>query len=279
MKFDRDAGVYREDDGAIVPRAKVLAELEKASMGLERRLEESMSKLVVSELARTANPQKWERSRNKYTIADFQKEAKQLIKDATMQMALLGAGGRESADARIYGTAGAQLKKNYQALSRLGEQLANGELTTAQAIDRARRASGGTRQAFHRAEQIQRARDGFTEGWRRLAPGFRHCPSCPGYETGGWVPIADIVPVGMGCECGGRCKCQVSFRKVLPAELPTAPIGSGTSDTMPPVGTGTSGTIATRTTRVGARGTRVTSRINLSGGSLADQIMRKQEAL
>lgn len=277
MKFDRAAGVYREDDGAIVPRAKVLAELEKASMGLERRLEESMSKLVVSELARAANPQKWERSRNKYTIADFQKEAKQFIKDVTMQMALLGAGGRESADARIYGTAGAQLKKNYQALSRLGEQLAAGDLTTAQAIDRARRGSGGARQAFHRAEQIQRARDGFTEGWRRLAPGFKHCPSCPGYETGGWVPIADIVPVGMGCECGGRCKCQISFRKVPPAELPTAP--SSTSDTLPPVGTGTAGTIATRTTRVGARGTRVTSRISLSGGKLADQIMKRQEEL
>jgi hypothetical protein len=268
LKFDRAAGGYREDDGAIVPRAKVLAELEKASMGLERRLEESMSKLVVSELARAANPQKWERSRNKYTIADFQKEAKQFIKDVTMQMALLGAGGRESADARIYGTAGAQLKKNYQALSRLGEQLAAGELTTAQAIDRARRASGGTRQAFHRAEQIQRARDGFTEGWRRLSPGFRHCPSCPGYESGGWVPIADIVPVGMGCECGGRCKCQISFRKVVPAELSPTPIGSGTSET-----------IATRTTRVGSRGTRVTSRISLSGGRLADQIMRKQEEL
>ena len=196
MKFDRDAGVYREDDGAIVPRAKVLAELEKASMGLERRLEESMSKLVVSELARTANPQKWERSRNKYTIADFQKEAKQLIKDTTMQMALLGAGGRESADARIYGTAGAQLKKNYQALSRLGEQLANGELTTAQAIDRARRASGGTRQAFHRAEQIQRARDGFTEGWRRLAPGFRHCfiAGTKVESENGSVNIEDLLP-------------------------------------------------------------------------------------
>lgn len=270
MKFDRAAGVYREDDGSIVPRAKVLAELEKASMGLERRLEESMSKLVVSELARAANPQKWERSRNKYTIADFQKEAKQFIKDATMQMALLGAGGRESADARIYGTAGAQLKKNYQALSRLGEQLAAGDLTTAQAIDRARRASGGTRQAFHRAEQIQRARDGFTEGWRRLAPGFQHCPDCPGYETQGWVPIADIVPVGMGCVCSGRCKCTIVYRKVAPDELPPTPA---------PVGSGSEQTIATRTTTIGRRGTRVTTRISLSGGKLADQIMKRQEEL
>lgn len=106
-----------------------------------------------------------------------------------------------------------------------------------------------------------------------------NCPDCPGYETGDWVPIADIVPVGMGCICSGRCKCTIVYRKVPPAELPTAPIGSGTSDTMPPVGTGTSGTIATRTTRIGARGTRVTSRISFSGGNLADQIMRKQEEL
>ena len=37
MKFDRDAGVYREDNGAIVPQAKVLAKLEKASMGLKHK--------------------------------------------------------------------------------------------------------------------------------------------------------------------------------------------------------------------------------------------------
>jgi hypothetical protein len=95
-----------------------------------------------------------------------------------------------------------------------------------------------------------------------------NCPSCPTYETEGWTPIADIVPVGMGCECSGKCKCTITYRKVLPAELPPTPIGSGTSET-----------IATRTTRVGSRGTRVTSRISLSGGRLADQIMRKQEEL
>lgn len=219
MKFDRKNGVYRRDNGQFIRRSELLSVVESSQKTLERKLEENMSRLVRSELARQANPDKWQRSKGAYRIEDFQRDAKAIVKEGVMQMALLGAGGAESADARIYGAAGYQLRMAYASIGKLGEKLAAGELTTGQAIDRARRLSLGTRQAFHRAEQLQKARDGFTLAKRTLAPGFKHCNECPALESGGYVPISEIVPVGTACSCGGNCKCLVTFKKAGPGEI------------------------------------------------------------
>lgn len=212
--YDATTGRYLRD-GTPVPRAEVLLEVDRLYKTTEQRLEEAATRLKLSELQRATNPQKWQKLADKgkaYTIADFQREAKAILKPATMQAALLGGGGKNNADARLYGTAGYQLRQAYARIGTIGKQLENGDLTTAQGLANARNLALNTRQAFHKGELLARAKGGANEGWRRLDPGANHCPDCPTYATDSWIPIGDIVAVGDGCRCGGRCRCSVTYR-------------------------------------------------------------------
>lgn len=198
--FNKKAGRYIDtENNVFVSRASVLDALNTDVQNLSTKLERLQGRLAAGDIS----------------LTDFSRLARAEMKPVITRGAALGAGGMDQLQGRQLGTLGAQAKQAYGSLNKLTKQLANGELTLGQAMDRTRKLSNHALQAFHRAEQISRAEAGFNLGNRALAPGFKHCPSCPAHETGGWVPIQDIIPIGSACECGGNCKCVIRYRREI----------------------------------------------------------------
>lgn len=197
IAFSPNLGRYWDTDtGRMVPRSQVIAlrDGEVESVGTRLR-----------ELAEAA-------TRKEISADTFSRLARETLKPALTRQATLGAGGVSQMSDRQLGTLGTQARLAYGSLRKLTLQARRGEITPAQFAARAEQLAGNVTQAFNRAEQLNRAENGFAEGWRTVESAHP-CPDCPGYETGGWVPIGEIVPPGYACRCGGNCKCKVKYRQ------------------------------------------------------------------
>lgn len=206
ITFNPRAGQYRDESGKFIKRSEVVAALDEEVLQLQGRLARLQERLAAGEI----------------DLSTFSRLARAELKPALSRSAMLGAGGREAFldSNRQIGTLGAQAKLTYGSLKRLTQQLANGELTLGQAIDRSRRLANFAVGAFSRAEQLSRVEHGFLLAERTLDPGSRHCPDCPALVSGGFVPIDQVTPLGMGCRCGGRCRCQIRYRRGSLKDLP-----------------------------------------------------------
>lgn len=198
IRYSPQTGNYWDDaTGRFVPKSRIQEFVDSEVSVLESRLEE---------LARAA-------AKNEISPADFSRLSREAMRPAMARMAMLGAGGQSQLSDRQLGTLGSQAKLAYGSLRKLTLQARNGDLTEAQFVARARALAGNVSQAFYRAEQLNRAENGVAEGWRKLGGNSNHCQECLGYATGGWVPITEIVPVGVACRCGGNCLCSIQYRR------------------------------------------------------------------
>jgi hypothetical protein len=55
----------------------------------------------------------------------------------------------------------------------------------------------------------------YTEGRRVMNENVEHCKGCAHEAGKGYVPIADLVPLGNE-ECGQWCWCELEYRKTIP---------------------------------------------------------------
>lgn len=202
--FNKSSGRYSNlDTGRFIPRDIVIGELN----GDVERFRTRASALAQDLLD------------GKISNADFSRLLREQLKPMLTRSSALGAGGMAELTGSQLGTLGAGTKAAYGSLRYLTQQIQRGELTPGQIAERARRLGNHAYGHFHRAEQISRVQGGFALAWRRLDPGSKHCPSCPTYETLGWVSISEVTAIGDGCECGGRCRCQISYKKATTEEL------------------------------------------------------------
>jgi hypothetical protein len=196
--YDRTSSSFRGDKGRYISNAEVLRLVDAESARQETRLK-GHARLLVN---------------GKIDIPEFQQRMAKDMKASSIRMAALGAGGVEGLGNRHYGKVGAELKKQYKFLAGFGTALSTG-LTEKQVLQRAGQYSRQSAIAFHAAQKITKESEGFNEGRRSLDSQAKHCSQCLDYSTNGqWVPVAEIVPVGTSCDCGGRCRCTISFRRV-----------------------------------------------------------------
>lgn len=137
----------------------------------------------------------------------------QTLKDSHIRLTVLASGGRDRTGLNSYGIAGRRLKEEYRYLHDFAQQLYEGNLSPQQAIARSKLYAQSTVQTYYEAYHYNKIREKFKMAWRSLDLMAKHCNSCPKYQTYGFVPIKDIVPKGMGCECRGNCRCQVRYRR------------------------------------------------------------------
>lgn len=169
-----------------------------------RRLEGELGD-ILGELRRTQN------------LQEFQLAASQATRDSVLRSTALGGGGVEQLTERDYQVAQALVRQSQDSIAGLGEQIATGKVTLGQAGAKTAALARYSRQAYYQANLRQRVEAGALEAKRTLAGGAKHCPSCPGHATNGFVPIDEVMPIGSACECGGRCRCRITYRK---ARLP-----------------------------------------------------------
>lgn len=152
-------------------------------------------------------------AQNKIDIAEFQTRMAQTLKESHLRLAAVGAGGKEQFTPTHYGKVGAQLKKQYQFLNKFGQDLAEGKLTKEQAIRRAGMYGKSAKTSFFEAEFTSRGKQGFYVK-RFLDPQARHCEACISFQRLQWTLIQNVTPPGVDCQCGGRCRCRLVFRKL-----------------------------------------------------------------
>ena len=202
MKFDRQSGSFLQDDNAPIPIAEVEQTLNYFQASLANQFDRTTSQLIL----------------NQISLADFERSLSEQIKAGLMQTTVFAAGGQENINQsavrfQYYGATGNQLRRRYGAIANLSVKISNGELSEAQIRDRVRRVSNEVYTTFNRTTLIRRQLEqNHNEGRRFLSPDSDHCPDCPLYQTSGFVPLAEIVPIGHACVCGGHCNCGIITR-------------------------------------------------------------------
>ena len=101
-----------------------------------------------------------------------------------------------------------------EALARHLKRIKENRLTPAEIISRSERYGKNTRPSYEEARKASLVLQGEWEGIRLLEPGANHCAQCPGYEQTDFVPVSNLVPVGVACDCRGNCRCQWVLRKI-----------------------------------------------------------------
>jgi hypothetical protein len=147
----------------------------------------------------------------KINIADLERALLSELKGATIRAYFVGANGKPTQ--KHYGSAGIHLRQRYADIHKLVEKASKGELSEKQFRDRLNRQARTIQTAAARADKITQALNGFDLARRTLDPQAKHCSSCLGYVTDGYVPIEKVVPRGANCECGAHCRCLVTYKK------------------------------------------------------------------
>lgn len=187
-----------------VARAEVMRLLEAQVNAKEQLLSSITQQAIDGRLS----PAVWQ--------ATMQQELKRLY----LQNRALGAGGWDRLTAQDYGHIGGRLQSEYRHLRNMAQQIAAGEVSEAQALNRLRMYLGNARREYWLAERDHRRptrADRMIIERRRLGIAD-HCKDCIRYAQMGWQP-ANVLPVPTeGSECGGNCRCTLDAKEIDAAE-------------------------------------------------------------
>ncbi|MBD3882171.1 hypothetical protein IFO70_10410 [Phormidium tenue FACHB-886] len=195
--YDARAGQYRGENGRFVPRLEIMRLLDQEAVRTQTQLR-GHTRLLIG---------------GKLDLAEWESRTAATLKAAHLRIASLAAGGKGNLSPKHYGAIGYQLRGQYEYLDKFANDLAAGKLTPNQALRRSAQYGQSIRKTFHRAEQITRGSEGFSEAKRSLDPQAKHCASCLAHSTRGrWKPIAEVVLPGAACACGQFCRCSIVYR-------------------------------------------------------------------
>lgn len=204
LSYDRRLGQYRGDKGRIVNRTTVQKELKTFVQKTTREIELLTNKF----------------NRGKISLEYLQISVAQILKDSTINLSLFAIGGKAQLDQfynknSFYGKIGNELKKQFESLQKQVLKIESGSYQGKPALlaYRMRQISKLPLVAYYQVEKYSKIEEGYNLAKRLLDPGANHCTKCPLYFTENYIPIAEIVPVGTECYCGGDCKCKVSYLK------------------------------------------------------------------
>jgi hypothetical protein len=138
------------------------------------------------------------------------------IKRQHLQNRALGAGGWDRLTAADYGAVGGKLQADYRRLLNFADAIANGEITIAQALNRANMYAGNARTQYWDAWRSRnRAGVGRTLIEKRNLGAAEHCGDCTALHARGWQMAGQLPTPGDGStECLSNCRCTLEVREV-----------------------------------------------------------------
>lgn len=149
-------------------------------------------------------------------IAEWQSAIALELKDAHLAQAMFGAGGLDNMTPAKWGRVGGTLADEYRHLTNFANDIANGNVSEAQAMARIKQYGNATQQSYWR-EFAQSS----TALLYWLLSAVRNCPDCIDLASGGPY-TADTIPTFPGAgatRCHGNCKCTLERRVVPDAAL------------------------------------------------------------
>jgi hypothetical protein len=196
-QFDPSSHRYRDSEtGRFVKVSDVVKAIDGEVARLEVRLK-AQARLLIG---------------GKIELSEFQTNFATILKESHLRTAAVGAGGVEGLTSMHYGKIGAALKKQYQYLNKFGQDLAAGKLSPEKAIKRAGMYAASIKTTFYETEFTSRSKVGFLAK-RLLDSQARHCSECISFQRLQWISVDQIVPPGVNCSCGGRCRCRLVFKR------------------------------------------------------------------
>lgn len=203
-QFNPNAQRYVDEAGRFVADSVIDNLLDQEQQRLVVRLQALTRLLIVQQIP----------------METWQARFAMTLRDSHLRMTTLAAGGKDQLGFKHYGAAGYQLRNQYEYLSKFAADIAGGNVSVKQALNRSRMYASSIRLTYHRVQQISRADYGFNEAMRVLDPQSRHCDSCLRHATGRrYRPVEQVTPPGVDCECGQQCRCKIYYRRRMPQLL------------------------------------------------------------
>lgn len=137
------------------------------------------------------------------------------------QHAALAVGGWDRMTPTDWGRIGRALRDDYARIERLAQAVQRGEITLAQALQRADGYMGNARAQYYKAEQ-ERLRPSSAENSivsRRILGASEHCADCVELYQRGWQPAGSMPTPGTGTSCQSYCQCDMIHNEVATDDL------------------------------------------------------------
>lgn len=146
----------------------------------------------------------------------FAEQFRTEIKRLHLQNRALGAGGWDRLTQSDYGAVGGKLAADYARVNRFAEALANGDITLAQALNRANMYAGNARTQYWESwRDRNRASIGRVIIEKRNLGAAEHCPDCVELHARGWQMQGQLPTPGDGStECLTNCQCTIEAKEV-----------------------------------------------------------------
>jgi hypothetical protein len=199
--YDRRIGRYRDDRGRFLSK-------------------ESVGKLVDSRIDQLeANLRRYTRmlADGNLTLDQWQGSVREAIKNAHIQAALIGYGGKDEMGPAEYGRIGQRLRAEYTYLQGFARDLLDGRISNPMALARVGLYAQSVRGSYWQGTELRQQQQGFSLMKRKLDGQAQHCQDCLDYAARGIVPIGTLPLPGQRCACRARCRCSIEyFRQQAP---------------------------------------------------------------
>lgn len=197
--WSRSEARYRSNaTGRFVSRRDIIALMETQVASAERRLGELTTDFHEGRISAST----WQ-----VTMRD------ELRRLHSQNMAL-GIGGWDRADYRSWGRVGGYLQGDYARMTQLAHDIANGDASLAQALNRVDGYVISARRNFFEGDRDAMMQSGRRFEERRYLHAQESCPECIDYAGRGWV-VAFTLPIpGDASRCGSYCRCTMERREI-----------------------------------------------------------------
>lgn len=139
-------------------------------------------------------------ARGDITPSLFQRAMMEQLKNLHLSTAVLGAGGWDRADARLYGRVGRVLRDEYRYLARFVRQMEAGQISPAEAVNRAQLYADNAYGQYWRETDRRMSRANVNE--ERLITDLEPCEICVDAAAQGWVKLGThTIPKHLKCRC------------------------------------------------------------------------------
>jgi hypothetical protein len=148
----------------------------------------------------------------KINLRTWQQTTAETLKILHTQEYLLGIGGQGQIQKADYLEIGRELKVQYKYLRNFAQELTQGIMTPAEALNRITMYGDAAKVSYFRGEKTASKRAGFSYGMRILGAA-EHCSDCPRIAALGVVPIDELIMPTQQCECRIKCHCSIRYLK------------------------------------------------------------------
>ena len=141
-------------------------------------------------------------------------ETRTLMRLSYRRNVLLANGGTETMTPTAWGRFGAEMKKQYKYLDNFAGEIATGkQALNGRVVVRAGMYGDASYAQYQNWKLQAEVRAGYAIEARRVLHPAEHCEDCVSYAAKGWMPAADVPPIG-DSRCLTHCKCSIETRKV-----------------------------------------------------------------